>query len=102
MYSLLVGADVSKEFFSVSGLSAEGKKCFSGTYAMKSHGFSEFLEALVSHEERPDQMLVAMVYRVLSHQSILIFEFPGNPYDRGESSVDFQFCEAFPTENEDG
>jgi hypothetical protein len=25
-----------------------------------------------------------------------------NPYDRGESSVDFQFCKAFPEENEDG
>ena len=31
MYSLLVGVDVSKDFFSASGLSAEGKERFSGT-----------------------------------------------------------------------
>ncbi len=59
MYRLLVGVDVSKDFFSASGLSAEGKECFSGTYEMSSHGFSEFLKALSSHGEGLDQTMVA-------------------------------------------
>ncbi|OGP89012.1 MAG: hypothetical protein A2156_05040 [Deltaproteobacteria bacterium RBG_16_48_10] len=60
MYSLLVGVDVSKDFFSASGLGAEGKECFSGTYEMNSHGFSEFLKTLSSHGEGLDQTILAM------------------------------------------
>ena len=59
MYSLLVGVDVSKDFFSASGLGAEGKECFSGTYEMNSSGFSEFLKVLCSHREGLDQTIVA-------------------------------------------
>jgi len=59
MYSLLVGVDFSRDFFSASGLSTEGKECFSGTYEMNSYGFSEFLKILSSQGEKQDQMLVA-------------------------------------------
>ena len=55
-YRLLVGADVSKDFFCASGLGAEGKERFSGTYEMSSHGFSGFLKTLSSHGERLDQI----------------------------------------------
>jgi hypothetical protein len=49
MYKLLVGVDVSKDFFSAARLEGEGKEHFSGTYEMNSNGFSEFLKALSSH-----------------------------------------------------
>jgi transposase len=102
MYNLLVGVDVSKDFFSAAGLDEEGKEHFSGTYEMNSHGFSEFLKALSSHGERLDQMIVAMESTGCYHINLFSFlSSQRNPYGRGESSVDFQFCEAFLEENED-
>ena len=73
MYNLLVGADVSKDFFSASGLSAEGKEHFSGTYEMNSHGFSEFLRTLSSHGGRLDQMIVAMESTGCYHINLFSF-----------------------------
>jgi len=73
MYRLLVGVDVSKDIFSGSGLSAEGKEHFSGTYEMNSQGFSEFLQALCSHEGRLDQMLVAMESTGCYHINLFSF-----------------------------
>jgi transposase len=60
MYRLLVGIDVSKDFFSAAGLDGEGEELFSGSYEMNSHGFSEFLKIISSHGEGLDQVLVAM------------------------------------------
>ena len=60
MYSLLVGVDVSKDFFSAVGLDKEGKELFSGTYEMNSNGFSEILRTISSQGERRDQVMVAM------------------------------------------
>jgi len=54
MYRLLVGIDVSKDFFSAAGLDREGEELFSGSYEMNSHGFSEFLRIISSHGERLD------------------------------------------------
>lgn len=73
MYRLLVGADVSKDFFSASGLNAEGKELFSGTYEMNSHGFSEFLKTLSSQGEKLDQMLVAMESTGCYHINLFSF-----------------------------
>ena len=73
MYSLLVGVDVSKDYFSVSGLDAEGKERFSGSYEMNSHGFSEFLEILSSHAEGLDQMIVAMESTGCYHINLFSF-----------------------------
>ena len=73
MYSLLVGVDVSKDFFSAAGLDEEGKEHFSGTYEMNSHGFSEFLKALSSHGERLDQMIVAMESTGCYHINLFSF-----------------------------
>jgi transposase len=73
MYRLLVGADVSKDFFSASGLGAEGKELFSGTYKMNSRGFSEFLKTLCSHGERLDQMIVAMESTGCYHINLFSF-----------------------------
>jgi transposase len=73
MYNLLVGVDVSKDFFSAAGLDEEGKEHFSGTYEMNSHGFSEFLKALSSHGERLDQMIVAMESTGCYHINLFSF-----------------------------
>lgn len=60
MYRLLVGIDVSKDFFSAAGLDREGEELFSGSYEMNSHGFLEFLRIISSHGEGLDQVIVAM------------------------------------------
>ena len=73
MYDLLVGVDVSKDFFSAAGLDEEGKEHFSGTYEMNSRGFSEFLKALSSHGERLDQMIVAMESTGCYHINLFSF-----------------------------
>ena len=73
MYNLLVGVDVSKDFFSAAGLDEEGKEHFSGTYEMDSHGFSEFLKTLSSHGERLDQMIVAMESTGCYHINLFSF-----------------------------
>ena len=44
MYSLLVGIDVSKDFFATAGIDSEGKESFSRSYSMDSNGFEEFLK----------------------------------------------------------
>ena len=54
MYRLLVGIDVSKDFFSAAVLDREGEELFLGSYEMNSHGFSEFLRIISSHGERLD------------------------------------------------
>jgi transposase len=73
MYSLWVGVDVSKDFFSASGLGTEGKERLSGTYEMNSYGFSEFLKILSSQGERLDQMLVAMESTGCYHINLFSF-----------------------------
>jgi len=73
MYRLLVGADVSKDFFSAAGVDEEGKELFSGTYEMNSRGFSEFFKTLSSHEERLDQMIAAMESTGCYHINLFSF-----------------------------
>ena len=73
MYSVLVGADISKDFFSAAGLDEEGKELFSGTYEMSSQGFSEFLKILSSQGEKLDQMLVAMESTGCYHINLFSF-----------------------------
>ena len=73
MYSFLIGVDVSKDFFSASGLNAEGKECFSGTYEMTSQGFSEFLKRLSSQDEKLDQTIVAMESTGCYHINLFSF-----------------------------
>ena len=73
MYSLFVGVDVSKEFFSAVGLDKEGKELFSGTYEMNSNGFSEILRAISSHGERRDQGMVAMESTGCYHINLFSF-----------------------------
>jgi transposase len=65
--------DVSKDFFSASGIRAEGKECFSGTYEMNSYGFSAFLKTLSSQGERLDQILVAMESTGCYHINLFSF-----------------------------
>ena len=73
MYRFLIGVDISKDFFSASGLNAEGKDCFSGTYEMNSQGFSEFLKRLSSQDEKLDQTIVAMESTGCYHINLFSF-----------------------------
>ena len=84
-----------KDFSPVSGLSADGKEHFSGTHEMKSDGFSESFKTLSSYGENGSDTRDHGVYRVVSHESILVSEFPRNPYRGGKSSINFQLCQAF-------
>lgn len=60
MDRLLVGIDVSKEFFSAAGIDSEGSESFSGFYSMGSSGFGEFLGAITSHCEDLSQVIIGM------------------------------------------
>ena len=60
MESLLVGIDVSKEFFSVAGIDSGGNESFSGSYPMGFNGFGEFLKAITSHCEDLSKVIIAM------------------------------------------
>jgi transposase len=73
MYKLLVGADVSRDFFSAAGLDQEGKEHFSGSYEMNSQGFSVFLKALSSQGERLDQVIVVMESTGCYHINLFSF-----------------------------
>lgn len=73
MYRVLVGVDVSKDFFSVCSLDGEGKELFSGAYEMNSSGFSEFLKTISSHCERLDQVMVAMESTGCYHINLFSF-----------------------------
>ena len=60
MYSLLVGIDVSKDFFSAAGIDSGGKELFTGSYSMDSKGFEELLKAIRSDCEDFSRVVVAM------------------------------------------
>jgi transposase len=73
MYGVLVGVDVSKDFFSACGLDSEGKELFSGTYGMTFDGFSEFLEIVSSRGGSLDRVMVAMESTGCYHINLFSF-----------------------------
>ncbi len=60
MDSLLVGIDVSKEWFSVAGIDSEGNESFSGSYSMDSRGFDELIKTMTSHCEDLSKVIIGM------------------------------------------
>lgn len=100
MYSLWVGIDVSKDFFSTAGINSEGNESFCRSYSMDSNGFEELVKTITSHPLHGH--CGDGIYGLLSHQSVLFPDIPGDPYDGRESSADEEFCEAIVEENEDG
>jgi transposase len=60
MYSLLVGMDVSKDFFATAGIDSEGKESFSRSCSMDSNGFGDFLKTIRSDCEDLSKVMVAM------------------------------------------
>jgi hypothetical protein len=60
MYSLFVGVDVSKDFFSVAGLNDKAKLLFSLSLLMNAQGFSELLKALRSYQKDLSSVIVAL------------------------------------------
>ena len=59
MYSLLVGIDVSKDFFATAGINSEGQS-FSRSCSMDSNGFGDFLKTIRFHCEDLSKVIVAM------------------------------------------
>jgi transposase len=73
MYSLWVGIDVSKEFFSVAGIDSGGNESFSGSYSMGFNGFGEFLKAVTSHCEDLSKVIIAMESTGCYHINLFSF-----------------------------
>ncbi len=73
MDSLLVGIDISKEFFSVAGIDSEGDESFSGSYSMDSNGFDELLKVITSHCKDLSKVLMAMESTGCCHINLYSF-----------------------------
>ncbi len=73
MASLLVGIDVSKEFFSVAGIDSEGNESFSRSYSMDSNGFDECFKTITSHCEDLSKVIVGMESTGCYHINLFSF-----------------------------
>jgi transposase len=73
MYSLLVGINVSKDFFVTAGIDSEGKESFSRSYSMDSNGFGDFLKMITSHCEDLSKVMVAMESTGCYHINLFSF-----------------------------
>jgi len=73
MYSLLVGIDVSKDFFATAGIDSEGKEPFSRSYSMDSNGFDDFLKTMTSHCKDLSKVMVAMESTAYYHINLYPF-----------------------------
>jgi transposase len=73
MYSLLVGIDVSKDFFATAGIDFEGKESISRSYSMDSNGFDDFLKTIRSHCEDLSRVMVAMESTGCYHINLFSF-----------------------------
>ncbi len=73
MCSLLVGIDVSKNFFSTAGIDSGGKDSFTGSYSMDSKGFDELLKTIRSNCEDLSGVVVAMESTGCYHINLFSF-----------------------------
>jgi len=73
MYSLLVGIDVSKDFFATAGIDSEGKESFSRTCSMDSNGFDDFLKTIRSHGGDLSKVVIAMESTGCYHINLFSF-----------------------------
>jgi len=73
MYSLLVGIDVSKDFFATAGIDSEGEESFSRSCSMDSNGFGDFLKTITSHCEDLSRVIVAMESTGCYHINLFSF-----------------------------
>ena len=73
MYSLLVGIDVSKDFFATAGIDFEGKESFSRSCSMDSNGFGDFLKTIRSYCEDLSKVMVAMESTGCYHMNLFSF-----------------------------
>ena len=73
MYSLLVGIDVSKDFFATAGIDSEGKESFSRSCSMDSNGFGDFLKTIRSYCEDLLKVMVAMESTGCYHINLFSF-----------------------------
>jgi len=73
MYSLLVGMDVSKDFFATAGIDSEGKESFSRSCSMDSNGFGDFFKTIRSYCEDLSKVMVAMESTGCYHMNLFSF-----------------------------
>jgi transposase len=73
MYRLLVGIDVSKDFFTIAGIDSEGKESFSRSCSMDSNGFDDLLKTITSHCEDLSMVIVAMESTGCYHINLFSF-----------------------------
>jgi transposase len=73
MYSLLIGIDVSKDFFATAGIDSEGNGSFSKSHPMDSNGFGELLKTIISHCEDLSKVIVAMESTGCYHMNLFSF-----------------------------
>ena len=73
MYNLLVGIDVSKDFFATAGIDSEGKESFSRSYSMDFSGFDDFLKTITSDCEDLSKVIVAMESTGCYHINLFSF-----------------------------
>jgi transposase len=73
MYSLLIGIDVSKDFFATAGIDSEGNGSFSKSHPMDSNGFGELLKTITSHCEDLSKVIVAMESTGCYHMNLFSF-----------------------------
>ena len=73
MYSLLVGIDVSKDFFATAGIDSEGEESFSRSCSMDSNGFGDFLKTIRFHCEDLSKVIVAMESTGCYHINLFSF-----------------------------
>lgn len=73
MFRLYVGIDVSKDSFSVAGLSPEGVELIRDSYSMDAEGFGRFLKTIVKHGKDLKHVLAAMESTGCYHLNLFSF-----------------------------
>ncbi len=73
MYSLFVGIDISKDFFSVGGIDSKGNELFTRSHSMDSNGFGELLKTITGYCEDLSKAIVAMESTGCYHINLFSF-----------------------------
>ncbi len=92
MESLIVGADVSKESFSVAGFDSKGKQCFSDVFPMDLDGFTKFLKTMMACQ--PDKSAIVVGMESTGCYHINLFSYLTSQGIRAVIIIDFRISNA--------
>jgi transposase len=73
METLIVGVDVSKESFSVTGLDSGGARCFAEAFSMDADGFSKFLKTMTAQQADISAIVVGMESTACYHINLFSY-----------------------------